>query len=40
MDRNCSVQEIPYAELRKALLSYGQILHIPENWLEIISSNN
>ena len=40
MDQNCSVQEIAYDDLKESLVSNGQIIHLPENWLEIISSNN
>lgn len=38
--RHETVQEINYQALRKALVDNGQILEIPGNWLEIITSND
>lgn len=37
---NLAVQDIPYRELEKVLLSQNQFLTVPDDWLEIISSNN
>ena len=34
------VQELDYSLLRKKLLESGQILDIPDNWLEIITTEN
>jgi hypothetical protein len=38
LDQNIPVQEIDYTELRRLLLEHGQILEIPDNWLEIITA--
>ncbi len=40
IDHKKAVQNISYDTLKKTLLDNGQILEIPDNWLEIISSNN
>lgn len=40
IDKNLAVQDISYDVLEKVLLDNDQILKIPENWLEIITSNN
>jgi hypothetical protein len=40
IDQVKTVQEIEYSGLRKTLLEKGQILEIPENWLETITSYN
>lgn len=40
IDENIIVQNVPYEILYKTLLNNNQILKIPDNWLEIISSNN
>ncbi|WP_339901807.1 FAD-dependent oxidoreductase [uncultured Cyclobacterium sp.] len=34
------VQDIPYSELEKILLNQDQILALPDNWLQIITTNN
>ena len=40
IDENVAVQDIPYEILEKTFVNKNQILKIPDNWLEIISSNN
>jgi ribulose 1,5-bisphosphate synthetase/thiazole synthase len=40
IDENIAVQDIPYSILGKMLLEYGQILKIPDNWQDILSSTN
>jgi len=40
LDQEKPVQQIAYDELEKMLLENGQILEIPENWLELITSIN
>jgi hypothetical protein len=40
LEKHKTVHELDYAELRTSLLKAGQILEIPENWLEIITTNN
>jgi len=40
IDEETDVQDIPYDLLKSTLLKNDQILEIPDNWLEIISSNN
>ena len=35
-----AIQDIDYAELKKVLALSGQILEIPQDWLEIITSVN
>ena len=40
IDENVAVQDVQYKILRKILLDKKQILDIPINWFEIISSNN
>jgi hypothetical protein len=40
IDMEAKVQEIEYTELAARLKKSGQILDIPDNWLEVISSNN
>ncbi|WP_299535541.1 FAD-dependent oxidoreductase [Ulvibacterium sp.] len=40
IDKKMDVQDIPYGLLQEVLTTYHQILEIPRNWLEIISSNN
>ncbi len=40
IDQVKTIQEIEYSALRKTLLENGQILEIPENWLEIITTYN
>jgi ribulose 1,5-bisphosphate synthetase/thiazole synthase len=40
IDRKCTVQELDYPEIKQLLHNQGQILEIPDNWLEIITSNN
>ncbi|KPL13905.1 MAG: xanthan lyase [Bacteroides sp. SM1_62] len=38
INHSIDIQEIDYNELRKTLLENGQILEIPENWLEMITT--
>jgi len=38
LEQQKTVQEIAYGELEKILLETGQILEIPENWLELITT--
>ncbi len=38
VDQRKNIQDIDYDDLRKMMLENGQILEIPENWLEIIAS--
>ena len=40
IDENVAVQDVPYEILEKTFVNKNQILKIPDNWLEIISSNN
>ena len=40
IDQRKSIQDLDYSKLKEVLLNNGQILDIPENWLEIITSNN
>jgi hypothetical protein len=40
IDEKITVQDVSYDILEKVLLNNNQVLKIPENWLEIISSNN
>lgn len=40
VDQKMDVQDIPYDELQEVLTAHDQILEIPENWLEIITTNN
>lgn len=40
IDQGIKVQDLAYTELAAGLKASGQILDIPDNWLEIISSNN
>ncbi|MEM8897670.1 MAG: FAD-dependent oxidoreductase [Bacteroidota bacterium] len=40
VDREIDVQEVPYPILRDILLQNDQILEIPDDWLEVISTNN
>lgn len=40
IDQQKSIQDLDYSKLKEVLLNNGQILDIPENWLEIITSNN
>ena len=40
IENNLAVQDISYDTLERMLLEENQILEIPQNWLEIISSNN
>ena len=34
------IQEVKYSDLEDGLIKSGQILDIPDNWLEIITSYN
>jgi len=40
IDEQVPVQEVPYHVLGKALSEYHQILEIPDNWVELISSTH
>jgi hypothetical protein len=40
LDMRKPVQQIKYDELKRTLLENGQILDIPENWLELITTIN
>ncbi|MGD9328727.1 MAG: FAD-dependent oxidoreductase, partial [Cyclobacteriaceae bacterium] len=40
IDREIPIQDVEYSELRTGLLQSGQILDIPDNWLDIITTNN
>jgi len=40
LDQQKHVQQIEYEELNSSLLENGQILEIPENWLELITTIN
>jgi hypothetical protein len=40
IDEKIAVQDVSYDILEKTLLNNNQILKIPENWFDIISSNN
>lgn len=40
IDGNVAVQDIDYQKLKVELLQSKQILEVPENWLEIVSSTN
>jgi len=40
IDNGTTIQEIEYSDLRAGLIESGQILNIPDNWLEVISTNN
>jgi hypothetical protein len=40
LDQQKPVQQIEYDELKKILVENGQILEIPENWLELITTIN
>jgi hypothetical protein len=40
IDRHLPVQEISYGKLREVLSENEQILDIPDNWLEIITTTN
>ena len=40
VSENVDVQDIPYSELEKVLLSQNQLLALPDDWLEIITMNN
>jgi hypothetical protein len=40
IEQHQPVQDISYTELREVLLEHQQILSIPENWLEVISTTN
>ncbi|WP_339923925.1 FAD-dependent oxidoreductase [uncultured Cyclobacterium sp.] len=40
VSEDIAVQDIPYTELEKVLLSQDQLLSLPDNWLEIITNNN
>ncbi len=40
IDDNIPMQDVPYKTLGEMLISNEQILKIPDNWVEIISSNN
>jgi hypothetical protein len=40
VDQKIKVQDIDYHDLRKKLVEHGQILVIPDNWLEVITTIN
>ena len=40
LEAGIPVQELNYTELRTKLIEAGQILEVPDNWLEIITSEN
>tara|TARA_R110002049_G_scaffold46057_8_gene134333 strand:+ start:2943 stop:4580 length:1638 start_codon:yes stop_codon:yes gene_type:complete len=40
VNENLDVQDIPFPELEKVLLSQNQLLALPDDWLEIITKNN
>lgn len=40
VEKEIPVQEMDYSDLEKRLIDCGMILKLPENWLEIVSSNN
>ena len=40
VSENLDVQDIPFPELEKVLLSQNQLLALPDDWLEIITMNN
>lgn len=40
IDSGQPVQDLDYPSLRRKLIDYGQILEIPENWMEIITIEN
>jgi hypothetical protein len=40
VDQQKQIQQIEYKELKRKLLENGQILEIPENWLELITTIN
>jgi len=40
IDMETMIQEIEYSDLRAGLVESGQILDIPDNWLEVITTNN
>jgi ribulose 1,5-bisphosphate synthetase/thiazole synthase len=40
VDKEIPIQDVCYSDLRAGLLRYGQILEIPDNWLDIITSND
>ena len=39
-EHRIDIQDVDYMELKNALIHSGQILDIPPNWLEIITSVN
>ncbi len=40
IDMETMIQEIQYSDLKTGLIESGQILDIPDNWLEVIMTNN
>ena len=40
IDMETMIQEIQYSDLKTGLIESGQILDIPDNWLEVITTNN
>ncbi len=40
IDREISIQDVKYSDLKDGLINSGQILDIPDDWLKIIKSNN
>ena len=40
LDQQKPVQQIDYDELKRILVENGQILEIPENWFELITTIN
>jgi hypothetical protein len=40
VSESVDIQDIPYGDLEKILHNQGQILSLPEDWLEIITNNN
>ena len=40
VEKGLAIQDIDYTELKSKMVQHGQILEIPDNWLEIITSTN